>query len=99
MSRIFLKLNTDKTGILIVSPKNQWQQIHLHLKSISVKCSEQVRNLDIIFDTDQSFENHITNITRTAFDHLKNIHTLIIHVSNWRREISPCIHFNQVRLL
>lgn len=71
MFRIFLKLNTDKTEILIVGSKNQRQQIHLHLKSMSMKYSEQVRNFGIIFDSDLSLENHITNMRKQLFTLLK----------------------------
>ena len=74
MSRNFLKLNTDKTEMLIVAPKLQKQEMYSHLASLSLKYSEQVRNLGIILETDLSFENHTTNITTTAFYQLKNIY-------------------------
>ncbi len=79
MYRNLLQLNTDKTEMLTVGPKRQ--KMYSHLASLSLKYSEQVRKLGIILDTDLSFENHITNITRKVFCHLKNISKLRTFIS------------------
>lgn len=62
----------NKTEILVVGPKKQQQEITSYLLSHNLKASEQVRNLGIILDTDLNFKNHISNITRSSFYHLRN---------------------------
>ena len=41
--------------------------------NFSVASSSSVKSLGVIIDPDLSFDTHITNITRTAFLHLRNI--------------------------
>ena len=91
---------TRTPWIFIVGPKSQRQEMYLYLASLSLKYSQQVRNLGIIWDTDLNFENHITNITRPAFYHLKKyIKTQSIHISYWLWETGSCIHLEQITLL
>ncbi|ROI16503.1 Activin receptor type-1C [Anabarilius grahami] len=42
----------------------------------SVKSSSSVRNLGVLFDTNLSFESHVSSIYKTAFFHFKNISKL-----------------------
>ena len=44
-----------------------------HLKTLSLKPNNQVRNLGVILDSDLNFNSHIKSITSAAFYHLKNI--------------------------
>ncbi len=75
MSNNFLLLNSDKTEILLISPKNGTQNIldhNLQLDGCIVTFST-VKNLGVILDSNLSFENHISHVTKTAFVHLRNI--------------------------
>ncbi len=45
---------------------------NLHLDRCTVT-SSTVKNLGVILDSNMSFENHISNVTKTAFVHLRNI--------------------------
>ncbi len=73
MTSNFLLLNSDKTEILIIGPKNSTQNIMDHYYTIT---SSTVKHLGVILDSNLSFENHISNVTKTAFFHLRNISKL-----------------------
>ncbi len=75
MTSNFLLLNSDKTEILLIGPKNSTQNIldrKLQLDGCPVP-SSKFKNLGVILDSNLSFENHISNVTKTAFFHLRNI--------------------------
>ncbi len=78
MTNNFLLLNSDKTDILLIGPKNSTQNImdhNLQLNGCTVT-SPTVKNLGVILDSKLSFENHISHVTKTAFYHLRNISKL-----------------------
>ncbi len=75
MTNHFLLLNSDKTDILLIGPKNCTQNLvdyNLQLDRCTVS-SSTVKNLGVILDSNLSFENHISHVTKTAFFHLRNI--------------------------
>ncbi len=75
MTSNFLLLNSDKTEILLIGPKDSTQNLldyNLQLDGCTVT-SSTVKNLGVILDSNLSFENHISNVTKTAFFHLINI--------------------------
>ncbi len=72
MTNTFLLLNSDKTEILLIGPKNSTQNHNLKLDVCTVT-SSTVKNLGVILDSTLSFENHIFHVTKTAFFHLRNI--------------------------
>ncbi len=78
MTSNFLLLNSDKTEILLIGPKNSTQNLldyNLQLDGCNVT-SSTVKNLGVILDSNLSFENHISHVTKTAFFHLRNISKL-----------------------
>ncbi len=75
MTNNFLPLNSDKTEILLIGPKNSTQNLldhNLKLDGCTVT-SSTVRNLGVILDSNLYFENHISHVTKSAFFHLRNI--------------------------
>ncbi len=74
-----LLLNSDKTEVLIIGPKkhtsNNLEQC-LTLDGGSLDSSSSVRNLGVLFDSNRSFDNHISSICKTEFFNLKNISKL-----------------------
>ncbi len=75
----FLLLNSEKTEVLIIGPKNHTSNNLEHcltLDGCSVNSFSSVRNLGVLFDYNLSFESHVSSICKTAFFHLKNISKL-----------------------
>nr|XP_033957654.1 uncharacterized protein LOC117460383 [Pseudochaenichthys georgianus] len=76
MTLNFLMLNTTKTEVIVLGPKNLRNKLSkdiLTMDGINLASSETVRNLGVIFDQDLSFNAHIKSISRTAYFHLRNI--------------------------
>ena len=76
MTLHFFMLNTDKTEVIVLGPKNLQNKLSkdiLTMDGIHLASSETVRNLGVIFDQDLSFNTHIKSISRTAFFDLRNI--------------------------
>ncbi len=65
--------------MLIIGPKNHTSNNLEHcltLDGCSVDSSSSVRNLGVLFDSNLSFDSHVSSICKTAFFHLKNISKL-----------------------
>ncbi len=73
MTNNFLLLNSDKTEILFIGPKNVHRISWITICNGCPVTSSKVKNLGVILDSNLSFENHISNVTKTAFFHLRNI--------------------------
>ena len=70
-----LKLNRDKTELLVIGPKHK---VNPPIKGIPVvgeyiEVSNNARNIGVIFDSHVNLEKHIMNTWKTAFYHLRNI--------------------------
>ncbi len=65
--------------MLIIGPKTSACNNIEHcltLDGCSVDSSSSVRNLGVLFNSNLSFEKHVSSICKTAFFHLKNISKL-----------------------
>ncbi len=101
MTSNFLLLNSDKTELLLIGPKNSTQNLldyNLQLDGCTVT-SSTVKNLGVILDSNLSFENHISNITKTAFFHLRNISKLrnMLSVSDAEKLVHAFMTSSQVK--
>ena len=76
MTQNFLLLNSDKTEVVVIGPKHLRESLSeqiVTLDGVSLASSSTVRNLGVMFDQDMSFDQHIKQVSRTAFFHLHNI--------------------------
>ncbi len=67
MTDNFLLLNSDKTEILLIGPKNSTQKLldhNLQLNGCPPVPYSTVINLGVILDSNLSFENHISHVTK-----------------------------------
>ncbi len=79
MTNNFLLLNSEKTEVLIIGPKNHTSNNLEHcltLDGCSLDSSSSVRNLGVLFDSNLSFDSHVSSICKTDFFDLKNISKL-----------------------
>ena len=75
MTTQMLKLNDDKTEVLVITSKHRQKCFFPSLKvgNIDVKTSKMARNIGVIFDDEVLLEQHVKNITQQAFYHIRNI--------------------------
>ncbi len=66
----FLLLNSEKTEVFIIRPKSPTSnnlEHRLTLDGCSLDSSSSVRNLGVLFDSNLSFDSHVSNICKTEF--------------------------------
>ena len=70
-----LKLNRDKTELLVIGPKHKVNPPikGIHVAGEYIEVSNNARNRGVIFDFHVNLEKHIMNTCKTAFYHLRNI--------------------------
>ncbi|TWW62918.1 Fibroblast growth factor 17 [Takifugu flavidus] len=75
MSSNFLLLNPGKTEVMVFGPEPLRDRLDhmITLDGISLTSSLSVRNLEVTFDQNLSFNSHIKLVSRSAFFHLRNI--------------------------
>ena len=73
MSNNFLKLNEDKTEILLVGPTTKREMMLNNMGTLTPWIKSEVTSLGVILDSDLSFKSHISKVTKTSFFHLRNI--------------------------
>ena len=70
-----LKLNRDKTELLVIGPKHKVNPPikGIHVAGEYIEVSNNARNIGEIFDSHVNLEKHTMNTCKTAFYHLRNI--------------------------
>jgi hypothetical protein len=75
MSHNFLKLNGDKTEMMVLkNARSPYDRVNTFvLDGVSITASKDAKNLGFYFDTNMSLEKHINNITRICYTNLMNL--------------------------
>lgn len=73
MSNNFLRLNEDKTEILLIGPKTKREMLIKNLGGLTPWIKSEVTSLGVILDSELNFNSHINKVTKTSFFHLRNI--------------------------
>ena len=77
MSANFLKLNADKTEVILLGFKTQLAKIdllHVNIAGVDIPIkSDPVRNLGVMFDSGLTMAAQVANVTRSASFQLRNI--------------------------
>uniref|UniRef100_A0A3B3CU78 Reverse transcriptase domain-containing protein n=1 Tax=Oryzias melastigma TaxID=30732 RepID=A0A3B3CU78_ORYME len=87
MAANFLKLNKDKTEIMIIGPEADRERARLKCQNFGMDVTSSAKNLGVVFDADLNFKQHILNVTKTAFFHLKNIAKVLPFLTRSSAEI------------
>ena len=84
MSKHYLKLNAEKTEVLVMSTPALAQSITLtsmQLAGAEVKTSEVVRDLGVHLDSRLQLESHVQNTVRSGYAHLSKISRIRRHLT------------------
>jgi hypothetical protein len=78
MASNFLTLNPSKTEFLIIGLPTQLSKLHmpnltLRRDNSSITPVDSARNLGIIFDSNLSFDKHISNLSQTCYYHIREL--------------------------
>ena len=83
MSSNKLKLNADKTELLIIGSKfRPGPEIQfVNIGTESIKPSREARNIGVMFDDTMNFEKQVAAICKSSFYYLRNISRIRKHLS------------------
>ena len=74
-----LKLNDDKTELIVITSKylqSRPTNSCFQIVSTPIHASPSARNLGIIFDNTLSMDDHIKNVCKSAYFHIRNINKI-----------------------
>ena len=84
-----LRLNKDKTKLLLISVENLPRPILQELSVVNetIRSSQNARNIGVIFDNHFHFNAHNASICKSSFYHLLNISCIRKYISSNTTEI------------
>ena len=79
MNQNMLKLNDEKTGLIVSTSKYKqdlYNDLSITIGDTVVDCSSQVNDLGVIFDRVLSLRQHVYYTSKTCRFHLRNINRI-----------------------
>ena len=76
MDSVKLKLNSEKTEFIIIGQKAIRKSLAPNFPvplQNNISLSVEVKNLGVIFDSDNSFDNHVAKVCRACYYHLRDL--------------------------
>ena len=70
MSQNMLKLNSEKTEVMLVASKNDIKlldKISVNIENINITSISEIRSLGVILDSTMSMEKQVNSVTRSAY--------------------------------
>ena len=75
-----LKLNPEKKEFIPIGPKNNHKQLLPHfpinILGNQVSPAQSVRNLGVVFDSNFSFSDHVSEVLRSTIDHARDLYRI-----------------------
>ena len=74
-----LKLNDDKTEFLVITSKHNQSKYctdSLQIATSMIQPTASARNLGIVFDNILSMDNHIKNVCKSTYFHIRNLYEI-----------------------
>jgi len=90
MEKYKLKMNNDKTEIILYGTTQQLAKVDLsgiNVGGCFVKCVDHVRDLGVLFDANLNFDRHIRKKCQIAYSQLKNLRSIRYYLSQKSTEI------------
>ena len=87
MTQNFLQLNKSKSEIILFSPPSHTLPLQSQLGPLSANVKTSARNLGVIFDSNLSFNKHVTTVVQSCFFQLRNISKIKSFLSTANLEI------------
>ena len=92
-----LELNPDKTNLIIIGTKQQRNRVINHYPDKLLRSdtfpSNTVRNLGVVFDSDFNFRQHISQVCKSCFYHIRDLRRNRRHISiSTAKSISTAIY-------
>lgn len=84
MSLNMLKLNEEKTELMLFAPKHRVKDLkdcHLKFRGNIITSAECIRNLGVQFDTTLSMNQQVSSVSRSCFHQLRNIGRIRPYIS------------------
>ena len=91
----FLKLNPNKTKIIVFGPNSVQDKIHIKGTFIDVdqsciRFSNTVKNLGVLFDSDMSFSSQVKSVVSKVFMNIKNVSRIKSFLTFKEKSILMC---------
>lgn len=100
MNEHFLRLNQDKTKIMVVAPPSLSKEIRIRgmfMNDTCIRFVESAKNLGVILDTALSFDNQINKVVKSCFMLIRKLSSIKQFLSSTQLQMLVCTNiFSQL---